>query len=399
MINTVAIGAYSLPTQNNQIVLGNAQSTQLVTGNYKFKINQTVGSAQDGLVLRYDHSVGEIQLGTAPIPASIISPSQITSTQNNYSPSGWADATMVRISTSNFWGINGFSSVDVSDGEEKVLYNIGTFPFYIAGGHTGSIDSNRVDVGYDYIVNPKESVRLIYDNISNRWRILSQAVTSGFRTQTYHLSPGSSTAGDWSEAGFAALSSGTVGISGAGATLPASMSLATGAAALTGAYIGFPKSINNSIRFQGAHLAIEGFVSLSALSVAADTFVAGIQIAPLNANEILLQNNSISLIYSHYINGGNWSLVSRDNAGNNSSFVDTGISVAANVGYHLRLEINDAGTEARAYINNNFAGLVNTNMPASSATAGGRAVIRKQFTGTGGDTFAVHSLNMYTVTP
>jgi hypothetical protein len=63
--NTTSLGYQAQPTQDNQIVLGNNSVTQLVARNYKFNIDQTVGSGQDGQVLTYNHSIGEIELQAA----------------------------------------------------------------------------------------------------------------------------------------------------------------------------------------------------------------------------------------------------------------------------------------------------------------------------------------------
>jgi len=59
--NSTAIGYQAQPTKSNQIILGNNNVEELKVRNYVFNVDQTVGAAQDGWVLKYNHSTGQAE--------------------------------------------------------------------------------------------------------------------------------------------------------------------------------------------------------------------------------------------------------------------------------------------------------------------------------------------------
>jgi len=63
--NSIAIGYGAVFTKSNQIVLGDANVTELVVGNYVFDIDQTLGGGQDNYVLTYNSTSGLISLEVA----------------------------------------------------------------------------------------------------------------------------------------------------------------------------------------------------------------------------------------------------------------------------------------------------------------------------------------------
>lgn len=378
-------------------IFSNPSTTQIKLHNdsIQIKVNGDDGAA--GQVLKSNGSFvywgDDATGGGSP---SVITPSTITSDQDNYSPTGWATATIVRISgDSMIRAITGFASAGIADGHEKKIINVGSYPVYIPGDHPDSEDSNRVSVGYDYIVYPKSTAVLVYDNTLNRWVIASE-IGNRPKTQTYEASPGSTTGGDWGNLAVpSAFNSGSVSTSaGVNNVFPAAWTMTTSATASSGASMGFPKVNSGSGTYGDSHQSVEAYISLNGLSVVSDTFYAGVRFAPANGQSIPTQSNSIGIIYSHIHNSGNWSLVSVDNSGTPSAYIDLGVAAAIDAPVLLRLEVDKALTEARAYIDGVYVGRVTTNLPNSTSvsTNGGNVIIRKSVTGTGGDSLRVHSL-------
>jgi hypothetical protein len=249
------------------------------------------------------------------------------------------------------------------------------------------------------MIFPGATAWLLYDNTQNRWLITSEVRYSP-KTQEYIVSPGSTTGGDWGDVVIpTAITSGTVGTSGgADNVFPGSWLLSTSTTALSGAYMGMPKTILGTGTHGDSHESIEAYVSLNALSSGADTFYAAVRFQSATTSGVIqTQSNSIAIIYSHIYNGGNWSLVSIDNGGTPSSFVDLGVSASIDVPVLLRLEVDKALSEARAYINGQYAGRVTTNLPSSTITQanGGQVIIRRDGFDAGGTrTLRMHSMKL-----
>jgi hypothetical protein len=246
------------------------------------------------------------------------------------------------------------------------------------------------------MIFPGAAAWLLYDNTANRWVISSVSSLPDYgKKQEYWFSGGSTTIGDWGHMAFGAISSGTLlSESASDNVFPSSLGLRTSATAASGYYLGFPKTQTSNSTFGDSHSSVEAYVSLSGLSVTADTFYAHIRFAQTsNTNANTLANaNTISILYSHVINGGNWSLISVDNSGTVSTAVDLGVAAAIDVPILLRLEIDKGLSEARAYVNGAYAGRVTTNLPDTSAILGTQAIIQKMLTGNGVDALRIHNM-------
>ncbi|MBK9258105.1 MAG: hypothetical protein IPM42_21895 [Saprospiraceae bacterium] len=90
----------------------------------RIDINGSKGTA--GQVLMSDGANADWQT----ITPSVITPSQITSEQDNYNPTGFGDANIVRVSSDGFWGITSMEAQ--TDGEEKTIVNVGDYNLYFA---------------------------------------------------------------------------------------------------------------------------------------------------------------------------------------------------------------------------------------------------------------------------
>jgi hypothetical protein len=95
----------------------------------------------------------------------ILSPAQITATQNNYAT---GTATVIRLSTNASQDITGLASG--SNGRLLCLENIGSFPVVLKNESASSTAANRLALGRDVTIPAGQSVVLWYDSTSSRWR-------------------------------------------------------------------------------------------------------------------------------------------------------------------------------------------------------------------------------------
>lgn len=115
---------------------------------------------------------GLIDLQDGVKMTNVITPSQITSNQNNYAPTGYENCSIIRLSSDaerNITGIGGGA-----DGRMVVLLNIGSFNIYLADESASSTAANRfatAEVAGSYL-NPGNFILLCYDGTSSRWRVL-----------------------------------------------------------------------------------------------------------------------------------------------------------------------------------------------------------------------------------
>ena len=101
---------------------------------------------------------------------AVISPGSIGSNQNDWSPTSWSTADLVRITSSVAIDITG---VDASATKTvKYLVNVGSFPVTIKHQDAGSSAANRFlnFTGADIILNQNESLTIFVDSVTGRVR-------------------------------------------------------------------------------------------------------------------------------------------------------------------------------------------------------------------------------------
>jgi len=340
-----------------------------------FHLNQMGASTNQ--VLTWDGSTW-----AAAYTTDDIYPSDITVDVNDYSPTGWSTNSEVFISSTSIRTITGFEALP--GGTVRHIINDGDYPYVIAAHHTASSVGNRVFAREDIIVLPQDGVTLVYNNNASRWFVAGSSFNPTKMGSTnngiyYYQAPGSTNQSDHSFLGFA--NSGTS--SGNANANPASKKaisweLATGTTAAGVATIYFPKNANNYTRTGDGHIVIQANVYVPTLSTGSQRYTLQVGIIP-NANTTTLAvNNSVVVRYKDDVNSGKFELVTRNSAGTETA-VDCGVTVAANTTYQITVVLNEALTEARAYINTPgavtaFATNTST-MPNSAVSVGGRCGI------------------------
>jgi hypothetical protein len=102
----------------------------------------------------------------------VISPSQITADQDNYNPTGFSGAGVVRLDTDASRNITGFSSSATII--LKKLINVGENDIILKHQDVNSTASNRilVSAGVDKTLAPNELCDIFYDATTARWRVV-----------------------------------------------------------------------------------------------------------------------------------------------------------------------------------------------------------------------------------
>ena len=307
--------------------------------------------------------------------ASIISPSQITSDQDDYAPTGWAKAQIVRLDgDSGQRAITSFSAT--FDGDVKTLINVGSYPIYFPSEHPDGTAANRVAGHKDNFLPPKKAARIYYDNTSSRWRLIEDLPDWNYgRLFLYTYAPGSSTTGDWGNVTFNASGGGGATNSAVGDGLPGYNAVSTSSSATGASSVGMSKTLTGFSYYGDAHIYTEWTVSIDNLSDGSQTYECNVGLFTSSALTTLNSNNSVGIRYTHGKNSGKWQLFSRDNAGAETT-ADSGVTVAVTTLYVLRVEMNKARSEARYYIDGAYVGRITANMPTTT-TYGSRACIVK----------------------
>ena len=314
--------------------------------------------------------------GSSTPARSVISPSQITADQDNYNPTGWADADLVRLDfDTGGRAITGFSAW--TNGRQKRVVNISGNFAYIPPEHTDSTAANRVVGTLDYILEPYGDMVLECDSTSSRIRVVSNSfnVRSPFFRGIYHsVCPGATLGSDWGAVGFG-INGGNNGVVNPTSTLPGTWEINTSTSATGASSLYLPKGANNPVRYGSAHLVSVAWVYFTTLSDGTQTYTFTHGLCPGNSGTSLTQSDAVFIRYTHGTNSGKFQGVCVGSGGTEAT-VDLGITVAVNTGYVLAVCFDKARTEARFYINGALAGIVTSQIPAATST-GDRTLIIK----------------------
>ncbi|MBK9723348.1 MAG: hypothetical protein IPO78_17430 [Saprospiraceae bacterium] len=296
---------------------------------------------------------------------SIITPSQITSDQDDYNPTGFDTADIVRISGDN--GIRAITGLaPQSDGEEKKFINTGTYPIYFTGENTGSTASYRIKCNKDIFLYPCQTAILTYDTIADRWFIFKTSDGENPKELKIRSPLYSITAANYSEWGFTT-ATGTIGQQTSSSNTFAGIYI--GGSANTQYEICYHLKTGLFTYFGNAHIYTNSNINIPTLSDATDTYTYEYRIcnSPTTGNTAI--NNSVGIRYTHGTNSGKFLGFSKDNGGTETT-LDLGITVATNTNYDLRIEIDKARSEVHYYIDGVAVGRIYANLPnAATATA------------------------------
>jgi len=324
-----------------------------------------------------------------------ISPSQITSDQNNYNPTSLSTSSVIRLNgDSSFRTITGLAGG--ADGRIITLINISLNSILLSDqtslGAASSTASNRFDFdGYDFVLFPSQSLQLIYDATSSLWRSNGDTrflLPSKFGF--YARFEGRATSESvW---GFATANSGSNVSPAAEAGHPYMIRPTTGANTNGGA--GVITGVLTPFLFGGSmYYSYRSVLRMNQLSTAAELFTmrAGFM-------DISTVGDAVDGCYFRYTNGtngGRWQGVCR--AASTESTCDSGSTPSASVWYSLGIKINPAGTSADFSVNDVYGCSVTTNLPVSAGQDTGEGTIIDAdagSTGTGSETVDIDYIEL-----
>lgn len=301
---------------------------------------------------------------------SVITPATITATQDNYAPTGWSTATLVRLSgNSGFQKITGFSAGTA--GEIKTLTNVGSFCVYLAPEHASSTAANRISYQEEVVIWPGSSCQIVYDNTISRWMVLltpSPAYDVPRKTKYHDAGVGRVSTAVTMDEDWDLWGSVTLLAADPSASVPFNAwDMNSGSTASGGSGVMYPHDAGGGARVGLSHIVAKTHVRTPAnLSDDTNNYYYFMRLAASPYSGFWNQNNSVGLYYRHSENSGKWFFRSRSSGGTNTE-VDTGVTFAVDTEYEIQVSLNAAGNEATAWIDGVVVGRITTNLPTSTS--------------------------------
>ena len=109
----------------------------------------------------------------ALIFGGLITPPQLTVDTNNWNPTGLATTSFIRVSTSGVIDLTGIQAPSPAVAQAIYITNIGGNNLSILSNDANSLAANRILSNGTILLNGDESVLLVYDTTSLRWRVAS----------------------------------------------------------------------------------------------------------------------------------------------------------------------------------------------------------------------------------
>lgn len=302
--------------------------------------------------------------GSSP---SVITPAQITADQDNYAPTGWADATLVRLSGDNgIRAIHGFSAE--TSGEVKVLANVGSYPLYLAPEHASSTAANRIQYFEEVFLMPGQSCQIYYDGTASRWVPFDVPCPNYYTARKsvhYDQMPTRVPTAVGENFPFFMWGSITISNIDPSSTIPfMSWDLNTGTTASGGAGIAYVREQESMAYFGTSHIVTKAIIkSPATLGDATNNYYVFLRLANNPSSGFFTQNNSVGIYYRYSDNSGKWWLRSTNTSGT-STETDSGVTVATSTDYELMVTVNKALTEVTYFINGTVVGRTTTNLPS-----------------------------------
>ncbi len=312
------------------------------------------------------------------IPGAAVISATVSSDQNDFAPTGWADADIVRITFDS--GIRSITGLTAwTNGKTKTLLNVTNHPAYVPIEHPDSSSGNQVLGEGDWLIEPFGCMVVMYDSTSSKVRVLSNsfnAADMGVRGKGvyWRASPGSTNQSDHPSLGLATAGTGASNQNDVPTTaLPAAWGLVSGTTSTGASQLHLVKNALATTAFGAAHLCAWAYIYIPTLSTSAQRFMTQLSITASANGTTLAVNNSVGIRHNDNTNSGKWQVYTRNNAGSEST-ADSGITVVAGTLYALRIWVNKARTEARYFITdgtNSYSGRLTGTMP-NAVTCGAR---------------------------
>lgn len=322
--------------------------------------------------------------GGAAATYSITGSTIIKENTHNWNPAGLGTVNVIKMASSNIYALTGIMSQ--SSAMEIKLVNTGSKSLYITGPHPSSSAANQFITHEDLIIQPKQSISLCYDTIMQKWLPLNYSNYNTYNIVASHVTPGSVTAGDHNNLGFAVNGGANTNSTTEAYQIGPAWRLATGTGVpgtMASIYINKNNEAIGAVGTQ--HLTAEFVMAVDNLSTSAQEYMIelGLCNSPSTAtNCILPTNQSCGIRYTHASSSGNFEGYSVGNLGSGAviSIINLNTTVVVDTAYTLRTEIDKTTYETRFYINGDLKGIIpanGTNTLQYLTAPGARAAIIK----------------------
>lgn len=389
------VGLISTQTLTNKTISG---SSNTLTNIALSSLAQS--SATTGQVPTWNGSAWAAATPSGGASETIISPTQITADTDNWNPSGLSTATIIRIDVDN--GLRYISSITApASGIQRLqLCNVSANTVILkdASAELGTAANRMFFSGQDVPLCPGDSLDLVYDTTSSRWRAKDAAskiftnIRNGFQIlqHSFPLGPASNSSGFGFNLAAAASGAGAAGSVGSpdSNNVTQFYNLATGTdttgrCSISGATTQFLLGNGHYYRFTAR-------VKVSALSDATNTYTTRIGFSDSITGDA---TDGVYLRYTHGTNSGNFELVLRSNS--SETAVNCSAGFAADTWCELAIVITP--TRAEAYKDGVLIGSTTTmtNLPSGSGRGTGVATYVIKSAGTTSRTLSVASIGVY----
>lgn len=151
---------------------GRAEFGLIGSDAFKLKVSNDGSAFVEALVV--DQSSGNAALPRGLALTGVISPSQITSNQNDYNPTGVASASILNLSSDASRSVSGLAGG--AEGRVVGILNTGGQVITLLNESASSTAANRFALGGDVAIAAKQAALLRYDGVASRWRALARPV-------------------------------------------------------------------------------------------------------------------------------------------------------------------------------------------------------------------------------
>lgn len=161
---------------------GRAEFGLIGSDAFKLKVSNDGTTFVEALTI--DQSSGNVAFPRGLALSGVISPSQITSNQNDYNPSGSGSASILNLSSDAVRNVSGLAGG--AEGRVVALLNTGSQAIMLLNESASSTAANRFALGNDIAIGARQAVLLRYDGTASRWYALARPggreVLTGNRT-------------------------------------------------------------------------------------------------------------------------------------------------------------------------------------------------------------------------
>ncbi len=140
----------------------------------------------------------------------------LTADTDDYNPSGWSTATLLRLSSDAVWRLNGLVANSIQ-WRVAILRNVGSFDIILPNAAVSSLSTSRFAFGKDLVLRAGgPDVFIQYDWTQLRWRLIAASLQEGFAQPETVMAAAATTNLGASTTEFVALTSGSGPISSFG---------------------------------------------------------------------------------------------------------------------------------------------------------------------------------------